>query len=239
MTALFGLAWLMPALADTLVFSVSTGSAMPMTQFRKGILVDGLLKDFGDALARELGMTPRYVSLPRKRVESAVQAGRADLLCDMRPEWLDDARWRWTDVVFSNNMVVANRTDTPPLRQLSDLNGERLGTLLGYVYPELDRALGERFHRDDGTTDDVNTNKLLTGRFRYMVSNSLYVDYQRKVHPGRQRLHATVFTIRPFDTYCALPLAGKLTVDQVNAAIAALRRRGDLQQIHLRYRPVR
>jgi polar amino acid transport system substrate-binding protein len=234
---LLGLAAALPAVADTLVFAVSTGSAMPMTSFRKGVLADGLLKDFGDALARELDMTPRYVSLPRKRVEGAVQGGGADLLCDMRPEWLDHPQWRWTEVVFANTMIVASRADTLPLRQLSDLDGERLGTLLGYLYPELERAMGGRFQRDDGATDDVNTRKLLSGRFRYMVSNALYYDYQRTVHPDRQRLHATVFPIRPFETFCALPMTGKLDFDKVNGAIASLRKRGDLQRMHLRYRP--
>ncbi len=39
------------ATASTIVFAISTSSAMPMTGFQNGILVDGLLKDFGDALA--------------------------------------------------------------------------------------------------------------------------------------------------------------------------------------------
>lgn len=225
--------------ADTIVFAVSTGSAMPMTDFRGDVLAGGLLKDFGDALARELALTPLYMSLPRKRVEAALQAGQADLLCDLRPEWVDGKAWLWTDTVFSNFMIIAGRTGMPPLASLSDLAGERVGTVLGYRYPEMERRLGGKFQRDDAATDDVNTNKLLKGRFRYMMSNALYYDYQRKVHPDGAQLNPAVFTLRPFDTYCALPPNGRLDLAVVNRAIGALRKRGEMQQIYDRYRPPR
>lgn len=229
----------LPTRASEIVFAVSTGSAMPMTQFKKEELTGGLLKEFGDALARELGMTPRYLSLPRKRVEAALHAGQADLLCDLRPEWLDSSGWQWTGTVFSNVMIVASRADTPPIARLSDMSGQRVGTVLGYRYPEVERRMGARFQRDDAASDDLNTGKLLNGRFNYMMSNAIYYDYQRKVHPGGARLNRSVFPIRPFDTYCALPPGGRLDLDTVDRAIAALRKRGTMQQILDRYRPPR
>lgn len=236
LTPLLALAIAVPAIPGTLVFAVSTSSAMPMTGFRNGILIEGLLKDFGDALAKELALEPRYVNLPRKRVEVALRAGKADLLCDLRPEWLERQDWLWTETVFSNNMIVAGRADTPPLVHLSDLAGERVGTLYGYRYPEVESRTGIKFQRDDAATDDDNTTKLLTGRFRYMVSNSLYYDYQQKVHPAGGRLNAEVFKIRPFDTYCALSRSGRIDLDKVNRAILALRARGEMQHIYDRYR---
>ncbi|MES2015248.1 MAG: ABC transporter substrate-binding protein [Pseudomonadota bacterium] len=236
LAALLALHVAVPAGAGNIVFAVSTGSAMPMTGFRDDLLVEGLLKDFGDALAHELALAPHYVSLPRKRVEQALREGQADLLCDLRPEWLDSKDWRWTETVFSNNMIVVSRTSTAPLARLSDLAGERTGTLLGYRYPELERRLGRGFERDDGASDDINTNKLLKGRFRYMVSNSLYYDYQRKVHPAGEDLNAEVFTIRQFDTYCALAPAGRIDLNKVNHAIEALRKRGAFQHFYQRYR---
>jgi polar amino acid transport system substrate-binding protein len=225
------------ARAQTLVFAVSTGSAMPMTEFRNEQLSGGLLKDFGDALARELGMTPRYLLLPRKRVESALQAGTADLLCDLRPEWLDRKDWAWTGTVFSNNMIVAGRSDTVPLPRIAALAGQRVGTILGYRYPELESQLGKQLLRDDAASDDLTTAKLLNRRFDYAVSNSLYYDYQRKVHPAGSQLHKAVLIITAFDTYCALAPRAKVDVAKVNRAIVALRRRGDMQHIYERYRP--
>lgn len=231
-----------PCSSANIVFAVSTGSAMPMTQFRAVLgpdqLTGGLLKDFGDALAQEMGMKARYLTLPRKRVEAALLQGRADLLCDLRPEWVDTKNWMWSETVFSNNMIVASRIDTAPLARLQDLAGQRVGTVLGYRYPEVERQLGgSAFRRDDAGSDDITTNKLLGGRFRYMMSNSLYYDYQRKVHPAGAQLNPAVFNVRPFDTFCALPPNGRLDIVHVNRAILALRKRGDMQRIYDRYRP--
>jgi polar amino acid transport system substrate-binding protein len=230
---------LLPARAERIIFAVSTGSAMPMTQFQHETLTAGLLKDMGDALARELRVNAVYLVLPRKRVEAALLSGQADLLCDLRPEWLDSKHWVWTEPVFSNNMTIVSRADTAPLARLSQLRGQRVGTVLGYRYPELEKRLGAAFERDDGITDEQNTSKLLSGRFNYMMSNSLYDDYQRKVHPQAALLNRAVFTVRPFDTYCALPPKGRLDPEQVNRAILTLRRRGDMQAIYARYRPHR
>jgi len=230
---------LMPARAERITFAVSMGSAMPMTEFQHETLTAGLLKDMGDALARELRMEPDYMVLPRKRVEAALMSGQADLLCDLRPEWLDSKQWIWTEAVFSNNMTIVSRADTAPLARLSQLTGQRVGTVLGYRYPEMEKRLGAAFERDDAITDEQNTSKLLSGRFSYMMSNSLYYDYQRKVHPKGALLNRAVFTIRQFDTYCALPPNGKLDADKVNRAIIALRKRGDMQAILDRYRPSR
>ena len=227
----------LPVRAVDLVFGVSTGSAMPMTQFTEGKLSGGLLKDFGDALARELRMSPRYLSLPRKRVEHALAAGQTDLLCDLRPEWLDGKQWLWSDTVFTNKLIVASRTDTVPLARLDTLADERVGTILGYRFPEIETALGTHFMRDEAGSDDVNLAKLLRGRFHYLLANSLYYDYQRTVHPERERLNRRAYELLGFDTFCALPPEGKVRLDQVNRAIAVLRKRGDMQTIMDRYRP--
>jgi len=229
----------LPVQAERITFAVSMGSAMPMTAFEHETLTAGLLKDMGDALARELQMEPVYLVLPRKRVEAALMNGQADLLCDLRPEWLDSKQWIWTEPVFSNNMTIVSRADTTPLARLSQLTGQRVGTVLGYRYPEMERRLGAAFERDDAMTDEQNTSKLLSGRFNYMMSNSLYYDYQRKVHPKGALLNPAVFTVRPFDTYCALPPKGRLDPDKVNRAIVTLRKRGDMHAIYERYRPSR
>lgn len=237
LSSLCSLALALPAGGAELVFGVSTGSAMPMTRFHGEELSGGLLKDVGDALAHELKLRPRYLTLPRKRVEAALAHGTVDLLCDLRPEWLDSPRWQWSETVFSNRMIIVGRTDTAPLGSLRELAGARTGTITGYRYPLLDHELGPQFVRDDTASDDLNLRKLLRRRFNYMVTNSLYYDYQRRAHAERARLSRAVLVIEPFDTYCALPPGGKLTLAQVNRALLALRKNGRMQAILATYQP--
>jgi polar amino acid transport system substrate-binding protein len=204
---------------------------------RDGALVGGLLKEFGDALARELRMTPRYLTVPRKRVEVPLGNGQADILCDLRPEWLDGKGWQWSEAIFTNNEIIATRVDVATVRHLAALRRQRIGTILGYHYEHLERGLGEDFIRDDAASDDLNLAKLLRKRFAYMLTNSLYFDYQRKVHPERALLNPLAFKVTAFDTYCALPPHGKLSLPVLDKAIQALKRRGEIQAMLDRFRP--
>jgi polar amino acid transport system substrate-binding protein len=223
--------------AQELVFAISTGSAMPMTEFSDQRLSGGLLKDFGDALAERLQLTARYVLVPRKRVEWTLRTGKADIVCDLRPEWLDGRDYRWSSAIFTNNMIVATRIDTPAVQSLRDLRGARLGTILGYRYPEIDAAIGKGYMRDEALSDDANLSKLVLHRFDYLLTNSLHFDYARSVHPARQQLNPSSLKISSFDTYCAIRQDSKLPIERLNSAIAAMHRQGAIERIMAHYRP--
>jgi ABC-type amino acid transport substrate-binding protein len=220
-----------------LVFAVSSGSAMPMTRFEQGELTGGMLKGVGDALAGELRMTPRYLVVPRKRVTDPLFNGGAHILCDLHPEWVPDKRLAWSQAIFTNQQIIATRKTLPPPARATALAGKPVGTILGYKYPELEAALGKDFVRDEAGSDDINLNKLLRGRFDYLATNAFYYDYQRKTHPEGKALNARTFRVVTFDTYCAIPKAGSLKLAKVDAAIAALHRRGTIQKIIQAYRP--
>lgn len=222
--------------AEELVFAVSSGSAMPMTAFSGPTLKGGLLKDVGDALAATLQLAPRYVVVPRKRVEEMLQSGKADMLCDLRPEWLDGRNYLWSSAILSNDMVVAMRTDSQIVLALGALRGVKLGTVLGYRYPEVEAQLGRDFVRDNAVSDDINLAKLAAHRFDYILTNSLYLGYARYMHPSREQLSPVSLKIMSFDTYCAIKRDGKLNLAQLNRPIDALHRHGTLKRMVARYR---
>jgi polar amino acid transport system substrate-binding protein len=227
------------ASAGELVMIVSTETGMPYTSFRQGLLSDGLIKSFGDALAQQLQLTPRYLLAPRKRIESALRNGEGDLLCNMRPEWLDGKDWLWSTTILSSQEIIATRRDTAAIRSVHELRRQRIGTLLGYRYPNLEQPLGDEFKRDDAASDDQNLAKLLRNRFTYMLTNSVYYDYQRKLHRERAALNPVTYAVASTDTYCALPAHGKISLGALDQAILSLKRHGQLQAIQDRYRPAR
>jgi ABC-type amino acid transport substrate-binding protein len=222
--------------ASELVMAISNGSAMPMTDIRDEELRGGILKEFGDTLSAQLRRQPRYVVLPRTRVEGALLRGHADLLCDLRPEWLDNQTFLWSDAIISNRMIVAMRSETRAPASLNALAGTRVGTIRGYRYPEVE-YLQPKVVRDNAANDSQNLEKLLRGRFDYIFTNSIYFDYQRKVHPERTQLAAHYLKITDFDTYCAVGQQSKVDIKEVNQAIAVLKARGVIQAILARYRP--
>lgn len=222
--------------ASELVMAISNGSGMPMTDIRDEELRGGILKEFGDALGRVLHQQPRYLILPRTRVEGALLRGHADLLCDLRPEWLDNQTFLWSDAIISNRMIVAMRRETPVPASLNALAGSRVGTVRGYRYPELEH-LRPAILRDNAANDSQNLEKLLLQRFDFIVTNRIYFDYQRKVHAERARLAPHSLKITDFDTYCAVRAGGNLGIGELNKAIATLKARGTIQAILARYRP--
>lgn len=207
-----------------------------MVNINNEVLIGGLQKDFSDALARRLNANPVYVVLPRKRLEIALDNGEADLLCDMRPEWFGGKSWLWSESTYSNSTIVVSLIDIPPIEKLSDLAGRPVGTILGYHYPELESALGPKFIRDDATSNSLNLKKLLMRRYQYLVSSTLFFDYQRKVHEHRDQLNPARFNLFAFDAYCALPAHGKFSLTQINNAIAALKKDDEINAILRRYR---
>jgi polar amino acid transport system substrate-binding protein len=224
------------AFASELVMAISNGSGMPMTDIRDDELRGGILKEFGDALGAQLQLRPRYIILPRTRVEGALLRGHADLLCDLRPEWLDNQTFLWSEAIISNRMIVAMRRETPLPGTLNAIAGLRVGTIRGYRYPEAE-YLQPKIVRDNAANDSQNLEKLLLGRFDFIFTNRIYFDYQRKVHPERARLAPYNLKITDFDTYCAIPAQGKLGIKALNHAIATLKARGAIQSILARYRP--
>lgn len=223
--------------AAELVMAISNGSGMPMTDIRGEELRGGILKEFGDALGGLLHRQPKYVILPRTRVEGALLRGHADLLCDLRPEWLDNQTFQWSDAIISNRMIVAMRRETPLPESLSAIAGLRVGTVRGYRYPEVEH-LRPRIERDNAANDSQNLDKLLLRRFDFIFTNRIYFDYQRKVHAERARLAPYSLKITDFDTYCAVRADGRLRIDDLNQAIATLKARGTIQAILARYRPL-
>lgn len=222
--------------AAELVMAISNGSGMPMTEIRDEELRGGILKEFGDALGGLLSLQPRYLILPRTRVEGALLRGHADLFCDLRPEWLDNQTFLWSDAIISNRMIVAMRRETPLPDSLRAIAGLRVGTVRGYRYPEVEH-LRPRIERDNAANDSQNLEKLLLRRFDFIFTNRIYFDYQRKVHPERTRLAAYSLKITDFDTYCAVRADGRLGISDLNQAIATLKSRGTIQAILARYRP--
>lgn len=222
--------------ASDLVMAISNGSGMPMTDIRDQELRGGILKEFGDALGGLLHLEPRYLILPRTRVEGALLRGHADLLCDLRPEWLDNQTFLWSDAIISNRMIVAMRRETPPPGSLDAIAGLRVGTVRGYRYPEVEH-LRPKIERDNAANDSQNLEKLLLRRFDFIFTNRIYFDYQRKVHAQRERLAPYSLKITDFDTFCAVRADGKLGIGELNKAIATLKARGTIQGILARYRP--
>lgn len=223
------------AQAGDLVILVDTGTEMPMARFERYQLVDGIHRDVGIALAKGLQRTPRFMSLPRKRVVRALEGGSADVMCSYVPEWLDGSfRWSQPFIPIVEVLISDTRAERP--RQLADVAGQPIGTVLGWAHPELEAALGAGFVREDAPTSEGNLRKLAAGRVKHAVTVKTTLDYQLKLGTPVLSLHPPII-VKTYMGQCAVSPKGRVSVLEVDRAIAKMIADGTVASIVARYRP--
>lgn len=216
-----------------IVFLAPTSSAMPIAQFSEGRLTGGILKDLGDAIAVRLGRNARYLSMPGKRVEQALAAGQADVVCNVLPGWIG-GDFGWSRPLIPNAGIIISHRDAPIVRALGDLAGQRVGTVLGYKYPVLEPVLGKLFQREDASTMQHVFLKMEAGRNKHAIGERLELDYQMRVNKALTLREDLVF--ETYKTACAVSRASKIAPAEIDQAIAGLLASGVVDVILARYR---
>lgn len=203
-----------------------------MAAFRGNQLVDGLHRDIGMALAARLGRQAVFLGLPRKRIGLALEQGKADLICMYIPQWLP-GNFHWSQPFFPQREVVVTDTAVPRPATLADLKGQTIATVLGYFHPELERALGPGFVREDGPSSSANLRKLAAGRLHHVVTQQSTLDYHQKT--GQRLAVYPPLLVKAYMTQCAVSPQGQVGVAAINQAIARLVKDGEAARITARY----
>jgi len=222
------------ASAGDLVILVDTGTEMPMARFQSWHLVDGIHRDIGLQLAQHMKRTPKFMALPRKRIVKALEDGAADVLCSYVPEWLDGA-FLWTQPFIPIVEVLITDRSVERPRELSELAGKPIGTVLGYSHPELVAVLGDGFVRADGPTTEANLRKLAAGRVKYAVTGKSFLDWRLKQGDLALSLHPPM-VVKSYMGQCAVSPKGRARLAEVDHAIGEMLKDGSISDIIARYK---
>jgi len=221
--------------AEEVIFIGGRGNAMPLAAFEGEEIKDGIVRDLGIAIARRLGRTARFVTIPRNRLVSTLVEGHADGICYVTPAWLGNAPLRWSRPLIPNRDLVVGRIDAPAVASAAELADESVGTVLGYRYPEMESVLGSRFRRDDAPDMPSNLRKLAAGRLRYAIVDQLTLQYEMRMAPGQFKPDSSL-TIATFGAACAFSLKGTVPADELQRSADALLLDGTIDAILARYR---
>ncbi|HAW93710.1 TPA: hypothetical protein DCX24_13940 [Candidatus Azambacteria bacterium] len=185
---------------------VSDSNMPPYAIFDEtGRLSSGLSKDILDALAILSKLDIQYLTLPRARIESWLVNGQADVACFLNPDWVaEPALDHWSPPLFATRQLLIRRADSSPIIALPDLVGKRVGTTLGFTYPELAQvfALGDVI-RDDAHTLERNLKRLEQGRLDAVMSVDLSY-YFFMTNGGMGNFAADPLWSSPPSVYCAI-----------------------------------
>ncbi|MES2162936.1 MAG: ABC transporter substrate-binding protein [Pseudomonadota bacterium] len=224
----------LPARTAELVVMVDSTANMPMALVENGRLVDGVHKEIGQILARHMGRQVRFVMLPRKRLEHALQGGEADILCAYMPEWLA-GDYLWSRIVFTTEEVLVTDTRGPPVQAITELRGKPVGTILGYLHPEMDALLGKDFVRDNAPNMESNMEKLMHGRVRHILITRVVLDYYQRIRQQPLTIYPPI-SVMSFATRCAVSRKGHVALEEIDQAIGQATKNGSLASMLARFR---
>lgn len=217
-----------------LVMLIETSALMPQARIEGDQVVEGLHLDLGQALGRRLGREVLARPAPRKRLAEALQRGEGDLLCDYQSDWLPGV-FAWSRPFLPDQALLVTAASAPAPVGLTALLGQPVGTVRGYVYPEMSAALRGGFVRDDAPDAVANLHKLELGRVRYALTGRRVLEYQQRIGHFRLPLHAPL-VVSEVMAQCALSPSSPVGLAALNAAIQALVADGELTRLLNKYR---
>jgi len=220
--------------SEPVIAGIPAGLAPPLVFDEDLANLRGIVPDYMQALAEILGVSIKSEVLTRYRLEPFLLKGDLDILCYTSRVWATQEKaLQWSQPLFSKSEVLLGKKPLP--KNIEDLKGQRVGTMLQYIYPRLTRYFDKKILiREDGPTEELNLKKLLAGRILYIVTDELYIDYFKtknpKIESGRERLK-----IQKYPVECSLGPKSKVTLKDLNSAIEQLQKTGKLRTIFKKY----
>lgn len=229
-----------PALAPILRAVVSETNPVPYAMFSsEGKLMGGISKSLIDHIGQQNQLPVLYLDVPRARVESWLLSNQADVGCFLSPDWVSKpAALVWAGPLFYSSQLIVRRSDSKPVTQLSDLYHKRIGTIRGFVYPELEQAFTEKLMiRDDAHSLESNLTRLAQGRLDAVMTVDLSLGYVMTKRQFDVALSFDPLWTEPPAIYCAISGDSPVRM-QLIESFGRLQQDGYLQQLLQQYQPV-
>ena len=147
--------------------------------------IHGIMIDVMKEIAQKHGFSVKIAPLPEKRAIRGIAGGEIDAYSKAK-EWVDDPNaYLWTDPVLDSTDVLIFPKDRPvKFATPEDLNGKKIGAILGYRYPLLEPYFADgRIKRDDVKKDSLMLRKLLKGRDDAAIINKLVAFWVIRQNP--------------------------------------------------------
>jgi len=218
-------------------FAIAQSWSMPLVQIENGEAQGGILYDMMISLARQVGSPAEFYVIPRKRLQAAMENGHIDVRCYASQSWLPNLSgdYIWSvPVLEQRDILVAQASDDAPV-DLSKLHDERIGTVLGFLYPALEKSFASgALLRDDARNQQQVLEKLLAHRYRYAASNALSVNWLNHQLPADKQLHE-VAEIQNLQLGCYVRDDPALPVQRVLRTLLRMKISGEIDDLVRRY----
>lgn len=218
---------------------VSETNPVPYAMFStEGKLLGGISKNLIDKIGLLNQLPVLYLDVPRARVEGWLISNQADVGCFLSPDWVSKPQGlAWVGPLFYSSQLVVRRSDSKPISKLSDMYHKRIGTIRGFVYPELEQAFAESLMtRDDAHSLESNLTRLAQGRLDAVMAVDLSLGYVLSKRQFEVALSFDPLWTKPPAIYCAISLDSALRPALLQS-FEQLQQSGYIQQLLQQYQP--
>lgn len=219
--------------AEELRWGYSPSNGMPYAESIDHELAPGFIRDLGETVGQRLGLAVRFVEMPDKRAEPALAQGVIHLLCINNPQWMKaPEKLHWSPSLFEEEDTLAQRSDSAPLGDLTRVDGLRVGTSLGYVYPaSLMQAFAEgRMKRADVRDLDTRLHMLEAHRLDALIEMRRPLEFLLAQH---RELPVAINSrnVQRYSIFCSYGPALPLPAERLDAVLQAMVSDGSIQRL--------
>ena len=136
--------------------------------------VVGIDVDIIETVLSEMKLSAVHKPLPWKRAIAEFENGKLDILFQLAPTPERFEKYTMVGPIRSNNRAWFVRKDSElkDVLSLTDLDGLRVGTILGFSYPE-DFTSASNFTKDPAKNISTNVNKLAATRLDIVLESEI------------------------------------------------------------------
>ena len=210
---------------------------MPLADMPNGAPERGLIPDLYRLIAAESQTPIEQISIPRARIDLALNKAQVDILCYASPNWLNAPyQFVWSLPFMTQRDLLVGRERYPGFNGIESLSGAQLGTVLGYHYPSLQRLLGSgKLQRVDIRSQHQVLEMLRAQRLDYGISNELSLHWFNRQSPAKPALIA-LEVIQEESIACLVRDDPQVPAQKVLRAMVRLQQRGEFNRLLQRYR---
>ncbi|CAE78729.1 transporter substrate-binding domain-containing protein [Bdellovibrio bacteriovorus] len=194
----------------------------------------GIVRDYINAIEKRIGRKFELVVIPKFRIHEMINKGMAEINCYTSPTWVPNPeKYTWSKVLFMKREVLASRK---AVSSYSEIKGERVGTVLRYIYPHIDPLFKSgRLIREDVPTEEQNLQKFVNKRINNVVADDTHLDYfLKKNDKSKNPVHKLV--MQEYPIHCLIAAKDAQTTDSFNKAIEEIKSSDELDRIFAQYK---
>jgi polar amino acid transport system substrate-binding protein len=202
------------------------------------LLKSGIVKEWQEAIAEELGYKVKNVYLPKNRMGMSELGSSYDVFCLVAPEWLGDfsKTMDWLPPYDTIEERLVGPIGTNKIVNIKQLENKRIGTVLGYIYPKLEAFFKNKNIKRDDATDEVGVlQKQLLGRVDYSVMRVMDFQYAKVSRPELKNLEISNWVVSITPIQCARSRSSHIPFKILAKAQERLLKAGKYSSIVKRY----